>query len=92
MGQSNLATRPNLPTTALLYGGSKLIFAAKEAVEKKAVARGIQIGREEGKKEGREEGKAEGRQEERERIRQELAAAGLHLTPEQERVLSQNGR
>ena len=88
MGQSNLATRPNLPTAAPLYGGSKLIFAAKEAVEKKAVARGIQIGREE----GREEGKAEGSQEERERIRQELAAAGLHLTPEQERVLSQNGR
>ena len=69
-----------------------MIFAAKEAVEKKAVARGIQIGREEGKKEGREEGKAEGRQEERERIRQELVAAGLHLTLEQERVLSQNGR
>ena len=61
-----------------------MIFAAKETVEKKAVARGIQI--------GREEGKAEGRQEERERIRQELAVAGLHLTQEQERVLSQNGR
>ena len=69
-----------------------MIFAAKEAVEKKAVARGIQIGREEGKKEGREEGKAEGRQEERERIRQELAASGLQLTPEQERVLSDDRR
>ena len=53
-----------------------MIFAAKAAVERKAIARGIQIGR----------------QEEQERIRQALAAAGLHLTPEQERVLSQNGR
>ena len=78
----------NLPTAALLYGGSQLIFAAKEAVEKKVVARGIQIGRAQGKVQGR----AEGRQEERERIRQKLAAAGLHLTPEQERVLSQNCR
>ena len=61
-----------------------MIFAAKEAVERKAVARGFQI--------GRAEGKAEGRQEERERIRRELAAAGLQLTPEQERVLSDDRR
>ena len=103
-----VATLLLLPTAALLYGGSKLIFAAKEAVERKAVARGFQIGRaegkvegkaegraegrEEGKVEGRAEGKAEGRQEERERIRQELAAAGLQLTPEQERVFSENRR
>ena len=95
-----VATLLLLPTAVLLYGGSKVIFAAKEAVEKKAVARGIQIGRqaghvegkEEGRAEGRVEGRAEGRQEERERIRRELAAAGLQLTPEQERVLSQNGR
>ena len=111
-----VATLLLLPTAALLYGGSKLIFAAKEAVERKAVARGIQIGRaegkvegkaegreegkvegraegrEEGKVEGRAEGKSEGRQEERERIRQELAAAGLQLTPEQERVFSENRR
>ena len=89
-----------------------MIFAAKEAVERKAVARGFQIGRVEGKAEGREEGKmegraegkaeglaegkakgrAEGRQVERERIRRELAAAGLQLTPEQERVLSDDRR
>ena len=99
-----VATLLLLPTAALLYGGSKLIFAAKEAVERKAVARGFQIGRaegkvegkaegrEEGKVEGRAEGKSEGRQEERERIRQELAAAGLQLTPEQERVFSENRR
>ena len=95
-----VATLLLLPTAALLYGGSKLIFAAKEAVERKAVARGIQIGRAEGKvegkAEGREEGKvegrAEGREEERERIRRDLAAAGLRLTPEQERIFSENRR
>ena len=53
-----------------------MIFAAKAAVERKAIARGIQIGR----------------QEERERTRQVLAAAGLHLTPEQERIIFENGR
>ena len=87
-----VATLLLLPTAVLLYGGSKMIFAAKEAVEKKAVARGFRIGRETGHVEGKVEGRAEGRQEERERIRRELAAAGLQLTPEQERVLSQNGR
>ena len=71
-----VATLLLLPTAALLYGGSKLIFAAKEAVEKKAVARGIQIGR----------------QEEQERIRQVLASTGVQLTPVQEQALFQNGR
>ena len=71
-----VATLLLLPTAVLLYGGSKLIFAAKEAVEKKAVARGIQIGR----------------QEEQERIRQVLASTGVQLTPVQEQALFQNGR
>ena len=53
-----------------------MIFAAKAAVERKAIARGIQIGR----------------QEEQERIRQALTAAGVPLTPEQERILSKNVR
>ena len=87
-----VATLLLLPTAVLLYGGSKVIFAAKEAVEKKAVARGFQIGRETGHVEGKVEGRAEGRQEERERIRRELAAAGLQLTPELERIISENGR
>ena len=65
-----------------------MIFAAKAAVERKAVARGIQIGREQ----AREEGRAEGRREERERTRQVLAAAGLHLTPDQERIIFENAR
>ena len=34
-----LATLLLFPTTTVLYGGAKLIFAAKEAVEKKAEAR-----------------------------------------------------
>ena len=79
-----VATLLLLPTAILLYGGSKMIFAAKEAVEKKAVARGIQI--------GRETGKVEGREEEQERIRQVLASTGVQLTPEQEQALFQNGR
>ena len=91
-----VATLLLLPTAGLLYGGSKVIFAAKEAVERKAVARGRRLGREEGrvegKEEGREEGKVEGRDEERERIRRELAATGLQLTPEQERILDGGGR
>ena len=32
------------PTTAALYGVSRMIFAAKEAVEQKAMTRGRQIG------------------------------------------------
>ena len=58
-------------TTAALYGGFKLFFAAKEAVEKRA----------------RTKGHAEGRAEERERIRRELAEPGMPLTPEQLAVL-----
>ena len=38
------------------------------------------------------ERKEKGRREERERTRQLLAAAGLHLTPEQERIISKNDR
>ena len=30
------------PSTAILYGSVKMIFAAKEAVEKKAIAKGIE--------------------------------------------------
>ena len=41
------------PSTAFLYGSVKMIFAAKEAVEKKAIAKGIVQGREQGFEEGR---------------------------------------
>ena len=73
-----VATLLLFPTTAALYGGSKVFFAAKEAVEKKARAK------------GKAEGKAEGRKEERERIRRELAAQGMPLTPEQVAVLTRD--
>lgn len=67
-----VATLLLFPTTAALYGGFKVFFAAKEAVEKRARAKG----------------KVEGRKEERERIRRELAAQGMPLTPEQVAILT----
>ena len=67
-----VATLLLFPTTAALYGGFKVFFAAKEAVEKKARAKG----------------KVEGRKEERERIQRELAAQGMPLTPEQVAILT----
>ncbi len=75
-----VATLLLFPTTAALYGGFKVFFAAKEAVEKRARAKG--------KIEGKAEGKAEGRKEERERIQRELAAQGMPLTPEQVAILT----
>ena len=69
-----------------------MIFAAKEAVEQKAMTRGRQIGHQEGRqegiKEGHQEGIKEGRKGERERIRKALAEQGITLTPELERILS----
>ena len=38
------------PSTAFLYGSVKMIFAAKEAVEKKAIAKGREQGFEEGRR------------------------------------------
>ena len=67
-----VATLLLFPTTAALYGVFRMFFAAKEAVEKKAMARGLQAGR----------------KEERERIRKEFAERGVALTPEMERILS----
>ena len=71
-----VATLLLFPTTAALYGGFKVLFAAKEAVEKKARAKG----------------QAEGRKEERERIRRELAAQGMPLTPEQVAILTRESK
>ena len=76
-----VATLLLLPTAVLLYGGSKMIFAAKEAVEKKAVARGIQIGRQAGHVEGKEEGKVEGREEGRVEGKVEGRAEGPRRGP-----------
>ena len=79
-----VATLLLFPTTAALYGVFRMFFAAKEAVEKKAMARGHQAGRQE----GRQEGIQEGRKGERERIRKAFAEQGVTLTPEMERILS----
>lgn len=78
-----LATLLLFPTSIVLYGGAKLIFAAKEAVEKKAE----QKGRDQGLVEGQAKGRAEGRDEERKRILAQLEQSG-NLTPELARVLS----
>ena len=79
-----VATLLLFPTTAALYGVFRMFFAAKEAVEKKAMARGRQVGRQE----GHQEGIKEGRKGERERIRKEFAEQGVTLTPEMELILS----
>ncbi len=69
-----LGTLLLFPTTLSFYGGLKMWFAAKEAVEKKAMER------------GRQAGLQEGRQAERKRIGQaveELKERGGSLTPEE---------
>ena len=76
------------PTSITLYGVFAMIFAAKEAVEKRARKRGRQEGIEEGRKEGIEEGRTKGHQEERERISRVLADLGVALTPEQARAVA----
>lgn len=68
------ATLLLFPTTAALYGVFKMLFAAKEAVERKA--------RERGRREGMEEGLQAGRRDERERIAHVLREQGIELTPE----------
>lgn len=59
-----VATLLLFPTAVAVYGGLKMWFAAKEAVEKKAMAKGRvegrAAGRAEGIEEGREKGMAEG--------------------------------
>ena len=88
------------PTTATIYGGIKVFFAAREAVRResreKGRQEGIQEGRQEGIREGIQEGRQEGiregiqegRQEERERIRKELAKQGIAIGPELAKILN----
>ncbi len=75
-----VATLLLFPTTAALYGGAKVIFAAKEAVEKKAMERGRQA--------GRQEGLQEARREERARISKVLAEHGVSPDSELARRLT----
>ncbi len=71
-----VATLLLFPTALALYGGFAMFFAAKEAVEKRAMERGRRVGRQ------------EGREAERARISKTLAQYGVPLTPEQIKVLS----
>ena len=71
------------PSTFIIYGVARMIFAAKEAVERKAM--------EKGRKEGRQEGRQEGQQAERERIERELVALeknGIQVPPEIARIIA----
>ena len=70
-----LGTLLLFPTTLTFYGGLKMWFAAKEAVEKKAMEKGRQVGLQ------------EGRQEERARIGKALERQGITITPEIARIL-----
>ena len=76
------------PTTAAIYGGIKVFFAAREAVRREAREKG----RQEGRQEGIREGLQEGRQEERERIRKELAKQGVAVSPELAKILNGNNK
>ena len=84
------------PTTATIYGGIKVFFAAREAVRRESREKGRQEGIQEGRQEGRQEGiqegiregLQEGRQEERERIRKELAKQGVTIGPELAKILN----
>jgi predicted transposase YdaD len=59
---------------------SQVIFAAKEAVEKRAM--------EKGRKAGIQEGREEGEQAEQERIMRELEKNGVAVPPEVARILT----
>ena len=72
------------PTTATIYGGIKVFFAAREAVRRES--------REKGRQEGIREGLQEGRQEERERIRKELAKQGITIGPELAKILNRDDK
>ena len=66
------------PTTATLYGGVKVFFAAREAV------------RRESREKGRQEGIDEGRQEERARIIKVLSEHGVTLPPEVANIVARD--
>ena len=88
------------PTTATIYGGIKVFFAAREAVRREArekgrqegLQEGIREGLREGRQEGIREGLQEGRQEERERIRKELAKQGVAISPELAKILNSDNK
>ena len=76
------ATLLLFPTAMVLYGGSKMFFAAKEAVERKARERGRQEGIDQGRQEGIDQGRQEGVEAERQRIIAILERNGITLSEE----------
>lgn len=74
-----VATMLLFPSAAMMYGGLKLYFAAREAVRKEFQERGRRM--------GVEEGRQEGQKAERERIKRVLAESGVPLTPAQVAIL-----
>ena len=74
-----VATLLLLPTSFAVYGVSQVIFAAKEAVEKRAMEKGRRV--------GLQEGRQEGQQAERRRILRELEKSGVEIPPEVVRIL-----
>ena len=72
-----VATLLLFPTAVVTYGGLRMWFAAKEAVEKKAMEKGREQGLEQGLEQGREQGLERGHREERERVRRSMKERGM---------------
>ena len=79
-----VATLLLFPCTLLLYGGLKMFFAAKEAVEKRAFQRGQRA--------GIDQGISRGSRQERARIAKMLADEGATISPELTQYLADDGR
>ena len=69
-GMIVVATLLLLPTSFVVYGVSQVIFAAKEAVERRAMEKGRKVGLQEGE------------QAERQRIEKILEEEGIELPPQ----------
>ena len=77
-----VATALLFPTTALLYGGITVIFAAKDTVDRWSKARSAK---------DRAEGFEQGREQERQRIANLMKEYGVQLPPEIARRLNGDG-
>ena len=73
------------PTTATIYGGIKVFFAAREAVRRESREKGRQEGLQEGIREGLQEGRQEGIREGLQEGRQEGIREGLQEGRQEER-------
>ena len=79
------------PSTAILYGSVKMIFAAKEAVEKKAIAKGREQGIAQGRAQGIAQGREQGFEEGRRHILNALKRRGVELPPDFDNDLNGSG-